>query len=131
MATWSTIKDFLKTQGLDFIDNGESIVTGFQFEGGRGQSLAIFHTPNDEFDVITFVSPISKFNPADIERLLVGAFGSPFGIAIQETEDEKLFVIQTGVPIKDIDSSEIAYYLAAVPQYADLLEQKLFDKDSF
>ena len=133
MATWNDVKLWMTSQNMSFIDQGEYIDTSFMYtDTNRSQWLRISHTPIDDgTDSITVLSHIAIYNPLKTESLLLAAFAGVGGVAIQDANDgNRYFVLQTTVPLADLDASEIAFYIKIMAIRADVLEGQIFRVDN-
>jgi len=131
MATWNDIKAWFTARELYFVDNGEWIETGFAFDSdNRSQSLRIAYQPApDGTPLIWLGSPIATFDPRKSEALMTAACQGVGGVAIADTQDGKFFILQTTVPIADLDASEIEWHATALTGFADDLEKAIFNTD--
>jgi len=131
MATWNDIKAWFTAQEINFIDNGDWIETGFFFASqNRSQSLRIGYQPApDGTQLIWLMSPIAAFDPKKVEALLTAACQGVGGVALANNEDGKFFILQSTVPIADLDASEIQWHATSLTGFADDLEEAIFKTD--
>jgi len=132
MATWNDVKLWMSSQNYIFTDEGQYVDLTFNYtDTDRSQFLRIGHTPvGSGVEAITFESAIASYNPLKTEELLLAAISGVGGVAIREyTDGKRYFVLQTTVPLADVDASELEFYIRIIALRADWLEAEIFRVD--
>ena len=132
MATWNDVKLWMTSQNIVFTDFGDYIDANFTYVGkDRSQWVRLSHNIIDDgTDTVALISGVAPYDPLKTEALLLAAFSGVGGLAIQETSDGgRYFVLQTTVPLADLDSSELSFHIKIIGIRADFLEAEIFRVD--
>ena len=128
MATMKDIENALIRDGINFEAQHEGqaglISTGWQFEDGRSQMVFL---RSEDGHIVIATSPIGRYEPRLASKVLEAASNTAFGVTVEQDH----FMLMASQPIGDLDQSELAWMVAALPQAADQLEKAIFGVDTF
>lgn len=126
MASWAEIRNYIKSNYVVGMEQGDTI--GLEFNTGNSRSQLVFVSwlEIDEPQVI-FRSPFAKRERVSAERVLQAAMGTPYGV----TMTDSWYTLSHVQLASSIDALEIDQPMMWVTVFADKLEQELGQGDEF
>lgn len=129
MATFNEAIGYLIKE-LNWNPNGDGAVGELNISDGRTQLVYAIRNDNDgdAFDFLIFYSPFAKVGTVNIAEVVKASRNSIAGIS--EDPGETMYCAKLGIPIADLDASELSAAAFMVAVQADVLEKLISGSDN-
>ena len=121
MATWDTLRNYIKASYIIKSDNGNSMTLGFSFQDGRSQDVLLQKVIFRDEEWVNIGTAVCNINELDHTEALRRNFAMVVG---KLSLYKEVVVFEHALPLKDLDIDEFEIPFRVIREVGDDLEKE-------